>query len=129
MTEAAEQNPLADLDLTPVRGLMVHVPEPHQWVSERFLSEYGARITDDALLFHFFAPPGKVLEEDESFISDLEASLTNVFPLERFAVKGGYVEDLDSVWVIVPDAGMLPHHLQLAEKFLSGIPGGAPERA
>lgn len=85
-----------------------------------YLVEYGVRVNDNAMVFHFFPIPDnldawKRLEMPKR----LEAALPQCFELSR--VTAGYEPEYDSFYVIAGGYGNVPDPRGLAHRFLSRV--------
>lgn len=100
------------------QGVIPDVPNRKSFTGRGFRSEYGIRVSDDAMVFHFY-PEGGPWSDD--FVPVMEESLLRNYPMSKYKLTGGYVPELDSFWVIVAEAGRGMAPLVLAERFLSQI--------
>jgi len=121
---------LEDMDMRPLSGLETHIPDIQSFVHEKFLVAYGVRTDDDAMVFHFFAPPDSTWDESFQMVDRLNEVTGRYYPLDRYKVKGGYTPELDSYYVIVPGAGAaISPPIDRAEEYLSALGAYVPEGA
>ena len=113
---------LDDMDLTPLTGLETHIPDIQSFVHDEFLVSYGVRTDDLAMVFHFFAPPGRSWNDEFRMVDRLNDVTGDHYPLDRHKVKGGFTEELDSYFVIVPGAAeAITPPLDIANKYLNAV--------
>lgn len=120
-------NPLGGLSDVDGRSLLPHVPNPLAKDTKNYLVEYGVRIDDGAMVFHFFVPKDRN-DWDPAYAMDkrLERAIPACFSVER--VSADFAREMNSFNVIVGGLGASPDPWPLVEKFfqaLDGSPAGA----
>jgi len=110
----------AELGDVPASSLTTHIPNPLAKDTKNYLVEYGIRVDDDAMVFHFFSPKDKETWDPKYDIHNrLEHAITKCFDLRT--IKAGYVSELESFYVIVEGLGLVPDPWAKAEAFFSAI--------
>jgi hypothetical protein len=113
---------ITDANLQDVKGdsLLPHIPNPLAQDTKNFLVEYGVRLDDQAMVFHFFSPKDAVTW-DPTYRMDarLKRAIDGSFDVSR--VTAGFAPDVDSFYVIVGGLGASPDPWTLAERFLASI--------
>lgn len=106
-------------DLGEVNGnaLLTHIPEPLAVDTPNFQLEYGIRVDDQAMVFHFY-PPKEVggWYADYQMDKRLERAILRNFKTDK--TTAGYAEELSSFYVIVEDLGRSPDPWTLSERFI-----------
>lgn len=119
MTNTTE---LRDAHLQDVRGnsLLPHVPNPLAMEADGFLVEYGIRLDDQAMVFHFFSPKDAATW-DPKYMMDarLKRAIDANFDTKR--VTCGFAIEMDSFYVIVGGLGAGPDPWPLTERFLRDV--------
>ena len=123
MTEP--QHDLQDAKLQDLRreSLKAHIPDLLAKDSKHYLVEYGSRVDDGAMVFHFFSgkdDPGW----DASYRMDkrLEHAIRACF--NTATVSADYSDDVQSFCVIVHGLGAALDPWPLVERFFSEIERG-----
>lgn len=120
---------LSDARLQDIRGnsLLPHVPNPLALDTPNFLVEYGVRVDDQAMVFHFFsAKDRQTWDPSYGMEKRLEAAIAKNFDTQK--VTCGFALEMDSFYVIVGGLGAGPDPFPLAERFLrdvEALPGAA----
>lgn len=86
---------------------------------EGFLCEYGPRIDDDALVFHFYPPLDKTW--DPAYAMDKRLSSAIHSTLQASKYQAGYAEEMESFYVIVFGAMLAPDPWSLCAMFFDAI--------
>lgn len=97
-------------------SLMHAIPDPLARDTRHFLVEYGVRIDDSAIVFHFFSP--KDGDWNPAFHQHLEKALQL---LPTTSMTAGYAPEVDSFYVIVGGLGASPDPWPTIEKFFSEL--------
>jgi hypothetical protein len=116
------QNELRDAKLQDVRGnsLLPHVPNPLALDTPNFLVEYGVRLDDQAMVFHFFSAKDRPTWDPTYHMEQrLKRAVDKNFDTQK--VSCGYALEMDSFYVIVGGLGAGPDPLPLAERFLRDV--------
>ena len=110
----------AQLQDVKANSLMPVIPNPLAMEAEGFLVEYGVRIDDQAMVFHFFSPKDAATW-DEKYRMDarLKRAIDSNFDTRK--ITCGYVREMDSFYVIVGGLGSGPDPWPLAERFLRDV--------
>jgi hypothetical protein len=78
--------------------------------------EYGVRLDDKAMVFHFYPPKDKSTWDPASKMdARLKSAIDSCFRVEK--VTAGFAAELDSFYVIVGDLGAAPDPWTLVERF------------
>jgi len=90
-------------------------------------SEYGTRVDDGALVFHFFPPgaaenPGADWADWYVFRDRLEKAALDHFVIST--IDAGYASELHSFFVILKPPPMVPDRVALIESFFAALEGG-----
>lgn len=101
-------------------ALQSHIPNPLAKDTPNFLVEYGVRIEDHAMIFHFFSGKDQT-EWNLEFHMDkrLEVAIDEHFDVSK--VTAGYAQEMDSFYIIVGGLGGAPDPWPLVERFLSSL--------
>ncbi len=120
MNTAADQLSEAALQDVDASSLKEAVPDLLAKDTPGYLVEYGIRIDDGAMVFHFF-PPKDRGDWDPGWRMDtrLERALPGCFDVS--AVSAGYAEELRSFYVIVGGLGSAPDPWPSVERFFAAI--------
>lgn len=109
----------ADLIESP-RAIKTQVREFFAADRGKYIVEWGARITDGALVFHFFPSPVSDPWDPEYLMPErLKFGIEASFDTSR--VTCGYVEEMNSFYVICGEYGMGIDQRPLAKRFLAAI--------
>lgn len=119
LTEAALQDVSAG-------SLMQALPDPLAKETQNYIVEYGLRLDDGALVFHFFPAEGESWDPAYKMDQRLERAIRETFDTNR--VSADYQEEVRSFCVIFGGAARAPDPLALAPMFFEWIdaPLGAP---
>jgi hypothetical protein len=124
------ENPLTEEERSGhVAGLMDVVPERMAKQTSHYDVEYGLRIDDKAMIFHFYAPgtdwseyPPKNLgtwDPNYRMHDRLERAMPEVF--EVSAIKAVYTEETKSFCIIVGGLGHAPDPFYYVHRFFEKI--------
>lgn len=112
---------LTDAALQDINGssLLQSLPDPLAKETPHYLAEYGLRVDDGALVFHFFPPRGDGWDPSYQMDKRLERAIAEVFDVQR--VSADYAEEIKSFCVIFGGAARAPDPLALASLFFAQI--------
>jgi len=120
MTDASE--PLAGgwaKDIS-AASLLPHIPNPLAMDTPNFLVEYGVRIDDQAVVFHFFSAKDRSTWDPEYRMDErLRRAIDANFDTRK--ITCGFAAEMDSFYVIVGGLGAGPDPWPLVERFLSDV--------
>lgn len=104
-------------------SLKTHIPELLAKDTPNYLVEYGVRVDDAAMVFHFFSPKDAT-DWDESYAMTrrLEHAIKSCFDVAK--VRAEYISDMRSFCIIVRDLGAALDPWPLVERFFSEIERG-----
>ena len=119
-----EERPAANELLGEERPIQTQVKEFFASDRGNYLAEWGVRITDRALIFHFYPPKGEDGEElgwsgGFDMPNRLKAAMDAVFDVARLST--GFVDEAASFYVIAGGYGRGFDPRPLAERFLDQI--------
>lgn len=101
-------------------SLMPHIPNPLAMDTPNFLVEYGVRVDDQAVVFHFFSAKDRLTWDPAYRMDDrLRRAIDANFDVSK--VTCGYASEMDSFYVIVGGLGAGPDPWPLVERFLSDV--------
>jgi len=113
----------ANLQDVSCSSLSTHIPEPLAKDTADYLVEYGIRVDDAAMVFHFFpAKDAKDWKESYHMPDRLEHAIQACFDTTK--VRANYVSELKSFCIIVYGLGAGPDPWPLVERFFSEIERG-----
>jgi hypothetical protein len=117
-------NPLQELQgLSSIGGsaLTTHLPEPLARDTPNYLVEYGIRLDDLAMVFHFFPPKDR--EDWDPARWNLARRLEVVLPkhFDTRMLTAGYAPEIRSFYVIVGGLGAVPDPWFLVERFFGAL--------
>jgi len=98
-------------------GLQTHIPDKQTVMTRKYAVEYGPRIDDGAVVFHFF-PADRGWDLSYEMPLRLEAAIAK--HLSRFPVHTSFIEELNSFCVIAAIGSSLDPEL-LTTRFLNEI--------
>jgi len=107
---------------TPIRE---DVPNREAGAYEKFVVDWGVRLTDRALVMHFYPPlnsEGKISDDwDASYEMDkrLDRAMPQVFDVSR--ITAGFEREFNSFFVIVGGGGQVLDVRLLVQRFLDAI--------
>lgn len=105
-------------------ALQTHLPDTHAMSTPHFLVEYGVRVDDLAMVFHFYSPEDAPAWPDHArWRTRLERAIESTFDMS--AVSADYVPEMDSYCVIVRGMGARPDPLAFAKIFLDRVIEGS----
>jgi hypothetical protein len=123
MTQHSDQLQSASQNvLQKERSIARQVPDFQAEDRPKYLVEYGVRITDQALVFHFY-PKGEDWDPDWKMDKRLEHAIPEVFQIERIGTD--YVMEYSSFCVIAGGYGSVPDPRLLAKRFLDAVDAAA----
>jgi hypothetical protein len=113
-----------------IRGstLKAAIPELLARDTPEFFVEYGIRIDDHAMVFHFYPPkssPGRWVEVSR-MAERLERAIPKHFDVAGGRVRATYAEELHSFCVIVRGLGAAPDPWPLVARFLDDVAESRP---
>lgn len=133
----AEERPAANELLTEERPIRTQVKEFFASDRGEYLAEWGVRVTDRALIFHFYPPRGPEDEDGELVALEwnpsfdmptrLQVALDAVFDTDR--ITCGFVDEERSFYVIAGGYGRGFDPRPLAERFLDRIDGAGDDES
>jgi hypothetical protein len=103
-------------------GLKPHLPELLAKDTPNYLVEYGIRYDDGAMVFHFF-PPKHRTSWDPSWSLARRLELAMPLCFDTAKLSAGFVEELNSFYVIVGGLGTVPDPWITVERFFRAIDG------
>lgn len=109
-------------------ALLTHIPNVRAKDTPGYLVEYGSRVDDGAMVFHFFAPiRDDTWNEDYQMHRRLESAIAQHFDTTK--VSANYEQDMDSFCIIVGGLGAAPDPWPLVERFFGTIDAWVPPEA
>lgn len=106
----------ANLQDIKANSLLPHVPNPLARDTKDYLVEYGVRVDDKAMVFHFFSPKDQTTWDPAAKMDQrLKRAIDACFQVKD--VTAGFAVELDSFYVIVGGLGAAPDPWGLVEKF------------
>ncbi len=117
-----DQNDLQQASLQDVsyEALKTHIPNLLAKDTKNYLVEYGVRIDDDAMVFHFFsAKDADDWDPDYRMNDRLEAAIRACFNTDKVVAE--YIEDMQSFCIIVHDLGAAPDPWPMVARFFDSI--------
>lgn len=116
MTTNTEDLKGANLQDIRANSLLPHVPNLLARDTKDYLVEYGVRVDDKAMVFHFFSPKDRSTWDPEANMDQrLKRAIDICFPVKK--VTAGFADELDSFYVIVGELGASPDPWPLVERF------------
>lgn len=101
-------------------SLLPHIPNPLAMDTPNFLVEYGIRVDDQAMVFHFFSAKDRSTWDPEYRMDErLRRAIDANFDTRK--ITCGYALEMDSFYVIVGGLGAGPDPWPLVERFLSDV--------
>jgi hypothetical protein len=117
---AEERASMSDAKDVLASSLQTHIPDLLARDTPNYLAEYGVRITDEAMVFHFF-PPKDRTGWDSRWQPDMRLKAAIDEHFDTRYVSASYVEELQSFCVIVGGLGAAPDPWPLVEKFFRAL--------
>ena len=119
---AEEIEALASMPRIARSSLLSTIPDLLAKDTSHYLVEYGVRVDNTDMVFHFFPPKSKKTW-DPGYKMDkrLEAATKQCF--DRFHYSAGFVVEMDSFYVVIKGLGSVPDPWYLVEKFFAAIDG------
>lgn len=116
-----------DFSLGEVSGdsLQEDVPDRQAISREKYVADWGVRVSDNALVLHFFPPltaEGKISEDwDYTYEMDkrLERAIPSVFDVSR--VTAGFEKEYNSFFIIVGGGGSVLDVRLFVQRFLDAV--------
>jgi hypothetical protein len=97
-------------------SLKTHVPHLLARDTKDYLVEYGIRLDDKAMVFHFFSPKDAAAWDPASKMDQrLKAAIDQCFQVKN--VTAGFAPELDSFYVIVGGLGAALDPWPLVDRF------------
>lgn len=106
-------------------GLQTHIPDKQTVTTRKYAVQYGKRVDDGAVVFHFF-PANHAWDLAYEMPRRLEDSIKK--HLSRFPVHTSFIEELNSFCVIAAIGSSLDPEL-LTTRFLNEIVVWSPPAA
>lgn len=110
----------ANLQDIRANSLLPHVPHPLARDTKDYLVEYGVRVDDKAMVFHFFSPKDADTWSPTAKMDErLKAAIDATFQVKN--VTAGFTPELDSFYVIVGGLGASPDPWPLVDRFFRAL--------
>ena len=101
-------------------SLIPHIPNPLAMDTPNFLVEYGIRVDDQAVVFHFFSAKNRT-SWDPEYKMDVRLQRGVDRNFDTTKVTCGFAVEMDSFYVIVGGLGAGPDPWPLVERFLFDV--------